>query len=668
MPLPLIHHIPGKIQFWLKVYFLGLIQFALFRSAFLFIYFGDAGEFTIGQLLHSYYIGLRFDTVVLSIVILPLFVVNIIPGVELYRKPVRIIYSTLLYLIFTVIIFLNAADLGFFRQFGSRLNYWAVEYLDNLGLMFYSIATYPVTWIYFIVFLVLAAIMIFILRLVIKAHSARPRRINILFRYGAYLALIVLLVIGIRGRFGIKPLDWGEAFFSENQFINQLTLNGVYTLSHSIYEESEGSGVYSMARTDRFDNFKPRESVETIREMLNIDSLKFNDSLSLARTSSGKNSRAFLPNIVIVLMESWSAERIGIYGDTLGITPCFDSLAGQGMLFRNFYANGVRTSRGIAATLCSFPSLSGRSILKRYSASYPFMSIAQVLHPFGYTSAFVYGGDMQFDNMKGFLRNVGFEEFYDENSFGDAPRLGKWGVRDDVMFEQMAAKMDSLPRPFLTAILTISFHDPFQIPDERFAKIDESFPESARRNCLYFSDWAMGRFIDSVGKYSYFDSTLFVFLADHCDLQSTRYVMSPEHFKIPLLFYSPALLGDSAVTIEETGSQVDVIPTLLDFLDLSAEHQSWGKSIFDTSNGDDFAVVVNSDKQGLLRNGLFYFDWGGMSAALHDMNDPNGLDHDIKDRYPDIVLRMRRDLAAYLQTAEYLSTGVMRQRKSGNTP
>jgi len=651
-----VQYIPEKVLIWLKIYLIGLVQFAFFRLLFFVFYKGSAGDPGFWLLIKSFIVGLRFDTVVLAAIILPLFLVHLIPGITFRKKTIRIIFRLVLSVIFALIIFLNAADLGFFKQFGSRLNYWAVEYIDDPGWMLHAVISYSETWLLLLMFIVIAAVFIFLLSKVItvpKERTIRPGRIT---RYVFYILVVVLLVLGIRGRLGIKPLDWGEAFFSENHFINQMTLNGVYTLAHSLYEEAGRDWDIYARMQRRLKIIDDDSAYKIVKDMLAIDSKDSEENYSLVRKSVGKEKPEFLPNIVIVLLESWSAKRIGVYGDTLGITPCFDSLAGSGILFKNFYANGVRTNRGITASLSSFPSLPGRSIMKRFSAEYPFRSIAEVLKPFGYTSAFGYGGDIQFDNMQGFLRRVGFTRFYDEEDFGDVPKLGKWGVPDDIFFEQMAEKMDSLPRPFVSAMMTLSFHDPFLIPDDRFGIFDESVTDYRRLNCLYYSDWSIGRFMDTVRSYPYFDSTIFIFTADHCDIQSTRYPLSPDNFRIPLLIYAPSITGDSMAVIGKTASQVDILPSVLDLLDLSAVHESWGKSIFDSTNGIGFAVIVNGDKLGLIEDSLFYFNMLDAAKALYNLNEADGLDKDIKDSYPDLSESMRRRLGAYLQMAELLSS------------
>lgn len=649
--------IPDKVIFWLKIYLLGLAQFALFRLLFLVFYWGSSGQLSFWMILKSFLIGLRFDTVILGVILTPLFLINIIPGVALQNKIVKTGYRIILAILFGLIIFVNSADLGFFEQFGSRMNYWAVEYLDDPYLMLYTITTHSGTLELLLVFAIIYGGFLMILNRIINSHAARTKRGERPLNYLYYAVPIILLLMGIRGRLGIKPLDWGEAFFSENQFVNQMTLNGVYSLSHSLYEEGGKEWNILAEKRGRFHFMDNGAAYKTVREMLDIDTTSGDREYSLVRESSGGKQPGFLPNIVFIIMESWSANRIGAFGDTLGITTHFDSLIKKGMLFDKFYANGVRTNRGIAATLGSFPSLPGRSIMKRFSADYPFMSVAKVLKPFGYTSVFAYGGDIQFDNIEGFLRRVGFDGFYSEKDFGDAPVLGKWGVQDDAFFEQMAKNMDSLPRPFVSALMTLSFHDPFLIPDQRFEKFDTKVRDHKRLNCMYFSDWALGRFIDSVRQCSYSDSTIFIFTADHCEIQSTRYPMSSEYFHIPLLIYAPGIIGDSVTVISKTGSQVDIIPTVLDLLGLRTTYESWGKSLLDNENGQGFAVIVNGNKVGLIEDSLMYFDLLKATSALYNIEKPNGLDSNLEDSLPDVAKTMRKRLHAYLQLAEFLSSG-----------
>ncbi|SYZ72944.1 putative Sulfatase [Candidatus Zixiibacteriota bacterium] len=643
---------PEKISLWLAVYLIGLVSFALFRALFLLFHFSLIDTARAADIAEAFIIGARYDTVTLCIMILPFFLITIWPRIKMESNSFRRFFLLTVTIIFCLFFFALTADIKYFDNFGSRLNFWAIEYADSPAMYFYSIFNITGFWYLIAAWPGATAILYIILRkiyrsLIADKQHAGPGRLVI-----SYLLFLALLIIGIRGSFGAKPLDWGTAIFGHNQVLNQSALNGIYTLTHSILEASaEGEADYagdltpeniSAARTD-------------VIKMLDITPV---DSTSLAHKTVSRHQIGFRPNVVVVIMESWSGEWIGALGSKLGVTPHFDSLAAHGILFTNFYANGVRTNRGIPAVLCSFPSLSGRAIMKRYAASLPFRSLAQVLGDYDYHSIFAYGGDINFDNMEGFLRASGYQQFFSESDFPGAPELGKWGLADDAVFKQLSQRMNSFPRPFQLGVMTISNHDPYMIPDDRFKIYPGSDPESRQYNVLYYTDWALGQFIAETRQLPLFDSTVFVFVADHCAHQYPKYPLAPDNFHIPLLIYAPGILGDSGVIVSKTGSQVDIIPTVVDLLGLSPTLYSWGRDLLSLPSDDPgFAVIVGEDRLGLIEPPYFFFDWVKIGKYMYDMRATDYLEHDILRDHSDTAAIMERRLASYIRLAEYLSRG-----------
>jgi len=660
--------IPNKIAIWFSVYLTGVLFFALFRLFFLSTHIDLLGNSSLTEILYAFWIGFRFDSLILSAIILPLLLISLLPFVRFRQRLTRNIFLVLLTTLLSLSFLISTADLCFYDNFGSRMNYWAIEYLEYPGLFLYTSASQNNVWILVLLWIVATVLYCYIIRKIFIRFSESNLTVKIFPKTIVYILAVLLLAFGIRGRVGIQPLNWGTAFFSENHFIDQLALNSVYTLSRSIYEEIKNGRNFLGEGGDRFAFYDKTDAYRSLRRMLGINNHDSSGTFNMERTINSDSTLPFKPNLIFVIMESWSADKVGALGSDLNITPEFDKLSADGMLFTDFYSNGVRTNRGIPAILCSFPSLPGRSIMKRYAADYPFRSVAQILKPNDYTSVFAYGGDIEFDNMRGFLKSVGYDRFYAEEDFGTENILGKWGMPDHIVFNQLADKIKNLPRPFNLTVLTLSSHDPYLIPDDRFELYDDSIPDSHVYNCFYYSDWAIGRFIDSIKQQPVFDSTIFIFTADHCVHQSSRFLMDPKRFHVPLLIYAPMIFKDKTGLYDKTGSQVDIFPTLLGLIGLETTYIGWGRDMMALENNDPgFAVIVLDEKLGFIEDNMFYLHWasgsGGAGSGagsvkiLFNIKNQPYLKNNLIDSLPDTAARMDTLLNSYIQMANYLSRG-----------
>jgi hypothetical protein len=356
------------------------------------------------------------------------------------------------------------------------------------------------------------------------------------------------------------------------------------------------------------------EALAMVRTMLQVDGetwLKPDSSL-MRIVHQSPATFGFNPNIVIILSESWSAEHTGALGSHRNLTPRFDRLAEQGMLFTNFYASGTRTNFGISAVYCSFPALPGRAIMKRYNANHPFVSLSEILHERGYTNAFAYGGDLVFDNMEGFLREKKFERFYGEKEFGTELSFSKWGIPDHTLLKEAVSLIQTLPRPFQLTVLTLSNHEPWDMPDSSVQVYFNDEDTSKVFNSQRYADHALGKFFDLVSQDPVFDSTIFLFVSDHGRYGRSRPVVETKFFHVPLLIYSPSLLGSNSRRLETIGSQTDVLPTLMGLLGGEYSHASWGRDLLKVTDGGFAVMNVGSRIAYIDRDYLYAEDLNGV--------------------------------------------------------
>jgi len=593
-----------------------MIFFSLLRLLFFHNFAQFAAEEQLGDVMTAFAIGLRFDQIVVLASLAP--VIIIAPLVPLERFSSGRIVRGYMLIVFGLLFLLLLADIRFYAYFDSHLNFLAVEYLGEGSMMTDLVRTDPELFPMLFTWLVLVSLFGMLVFLVFKRLLKVPHYRSLPNHLIYSLVLLALAGLGVRGRLSLAPMDWGVAYFSQNRFLNQLALNGVYTLGRNMSENERDPRLVYLSEEDRFPFVDFGRALSTTRNMLAAPNNEWLEpDRSLRRIARQPQARqGFPPNIVIIMSESWSAELTGALGDNRNITPNFDHLVRGGMLFENFYANGTRTNFGISATLCSFPALPGRAILKRYNANHPFVSLSEILDERGYHNAFVYGGDLAFDNMEGFLRQKKFHSFYGDIELGEDLYFSKWGIPDHRLFERSSEIIDSLPRPFQMTILTLSNHEPWDLPDSSVRRYFDDADSSKVFNSQVYADYSLGHFFDLMEAKKVFDSTVFVFVSDHARYGPSRFVLDTRLFRIPLLIYAPGLRPDLKGVNPVFGSQTDILPTLMGILGGDYTHASWGRDLLNLPPDDKgFAIMNVAGRIGYIDADYLYVeDLGGLTG------------------------------------------------------
>lgn len=554
--------------------------------------------------IKSFYIGWIFDTSIASYFLLLMIVLLLLylPGkiVKMDRY-----FEILFYLFFVSLSFLilmgMIIDAEYYKTYGFHLNSTISDYAGKPSEIVKTIwSDYPVI-LDLILFVVIFIPFILVSLKNYKKFKEHLKENNIgiwITRVVTLVLMIGILVLGARGGIGSGTLNWGRGYFSEYGFANQLSINGVFTLIKS-YKISAKESKFKTIKISMSDE----ELKNEIREVVNDKNSEYANGKNflLRTTSTGVEEKKY--NVVMILMESWMAEYIGALKNNPGVTPEFDKLSKEGIFFTNFYANGNRSNRGVVSTLCSFPSQYGNSVMQKMIASKEkFITIPSILKERGYSTSFIYGGDVEFDNMKGFLSYNGVDRFIDERDFSAEERKIKWGVPDDLLFKKAIEVLDKSKQPFFANIFTLSNHPPFDI-EKKYEKYSEKeYKNYKQLNAFRFSDMVLGEFIREISKREYAKNTLFVFVADHGHDLGKDIELDSNSFHIPLLFYSPGgMLKPEVVT--KVGSQVDLMPTLMHFLGGKYKNSSWGKDLMSENENNtayllnnEFAAVVKGDK------------------------------------------------------------------------
>ena len=627
-----------------SIYLIGLIVFYTLRFFFYINFPEHTAELSAFEIAQAFLTGIRFDQIVVLLAMIPLFV--IVPWLKKYSKFFINAASVYVTIVYSFIIIVSLADIRFFTYIGAHLNFLVFEYIDEGSSFTEMILTDSKILLYSLFWIVGTIVTFFMVHKSGKTLSRLTIQYRFLTRLLITIPLYILVFIGIRGSLGMKPLDWGAAYFSDEPFLNQLALNGVYTLGRTLTEKNHDPRLIFKDDSERFPFVAFDEGLRTVKTMLlqpNQDWDVNNKELK-REILQPENSFGFQPNVILVVMEGWSGEYTGVLGSDLQLTPCFDSLSEAGILFTDFYATGTRTNFGLISSLCSYPSLPGRAIMKRYNAYNHFNSLPEILSNRGYTNLFMYGGDLNFDNMQGYFKTKEMHHFVGQDDFDSDDKFSVWGATDEALYNKILDVSDTLSRPFFTTVLTLSNHKPFDLPDSSLQIYKDDSFLSQIYNAIHYADYAVGGFIEDISQKPYFDSTIILFVPDHTQLGNSKGTIEPENFHIPFLIYSPLV---SNQMIPTTGSQVDITPTIMHLLGGNYNYKGWGRNLFIVDSSDGFAVVNANQRTGIITKDYLYKEDIGISFALELRDSTNTNIFDLQE--------IQTGFRIYLQIADQLS-------------
>ena len=482
--------------------------------------------------------------------------------------------------IFTLL-FVGVSEGVFWDEFSVRFNFIALDYLVFTTEVIGNIReSYPVGKIV-AALLALSALIFWALRRPFKSAVAAeaPRRSQ--FAWGLSLLVLVWVVA-----YKMAPPE-----FSPNNFANELADNGWRSFLWA-------------ARQNKLDYrqfYATRPDAEVMADLQRLSGHRqVSATLDAGQKAAYKPVKAGgkQPNVVVVMMESMSAEYMATFGNTENLTPNLDRLAGEGLLFTHLYAAGTRTVRGLEALSAALPPLPGKSVV-RWPDITRLNTLGSVLAARGWAPHFLYGGYGMFDNMNGFFGAQGYK-VTDRTNFQDGLVQFEniWGVADEHLFDQVLIDMDkdaAAGQPFYAHIMTASNHIPFTYPDGRI-----DIPSPGKRNGgVKYADFAVGRFMEMARKKDWFDNTIFLFVADHCASSAGKSKIPVHRYHIPAIVYAPKLVAPKKV--DTLASQIDLAPTLLAMLGLPGDDRFIGRDILSTPPAEGRALLSTYQNLGYLK-------------------------------------------------------------------
>lgn len=353
-------------------------------------------------------------------------------------------------------------------------------------------------------------------------------------------------------------------------------------------------------------------------------------------------------NVVIIIMESFGKEYIGALNNNEGYTPFLDSLIKKSKVFPFAYANGKKSIEALPSILSSLPPLMDNSFITSSFSANQLTSLATTLKKKGYHSSFFHGGTngtMGFDH---FIKLAEIEEYYGRSEYNNEDDYdGNWGIYDEEFFQYFANKLNEFQKPFFSSIFSLSSHHPYTIPEKHKGK----FPKGklAIHQSIRYADYSLMKFFETASTMPWFSNTLFIITADHTSLTRDKYYKTKiGRYSIPVIFYHP---GDSSLTgIDSTiTQQIDIMPSILDYLNYDQEFVAYGNSVFD-NNSDQLAInYLNGIYQFIKENYTLHFD-GNKSIALFNTKSDSLLKNNLINSSPEKVIELEKQLKAIVQS------------------
>lgn len=568
------------------------------------------GDTPTSTFVEAFFNGLRFDLRLVVYLLIPLLLAVLSARAMRWRG----LFRAWLTVASSVVLLCGLMEMDFYREFHQRLNGLVFQYVKEdpktvLSMIWYG---YPV-----VRYLLAWAFVTWLLSLVFKGFDrlTRPRvaaPANVgrsvapwYARVGVFVVILLIAVVAARGtlRQG-PPLRWGDAYTTDSNFANQLGLNGSLTLI---------AAAKSRMSEDRDNIWKatlPQDQAQTtVRDMLLTphDTLVDDDTAAVRRNFQPPQGNTLpIKNVVVILMESFAGHSVGALGAEGNITPYFDKLAQEGLLFDHFFSSGTHTHQGMFATMGCFPNLPGfEYLMQTPEGSHKLSGLPEMLSAArGYDDVYVYNGDFAWDNQSGFFSNQGMTTFIGRNDYVNPVFSDPtWGVSDQDMFNrgnEELAKRGAAGKPFYALLQTLSNHVPYALPAELpVDKVTGRGSLDLHLTAMRYSDWALGQFFEKARKEPYFKETLFIVLGDHGfgnEQQITE--MDLGRFNIPLLLIGPGIQEKFGKVNHTVGSQPDVVPTIMGRLGGASQHQCWGRDLLNLPAGDPgFAVIKPSGSE-----------------------------------------------------------------------
>jgi phosphoglycerol transferase MdoB-like AlkP superfamily enzyme len=506
------------------------------------------------------------------------------------------------------VLFVAVVEVFFFLEFNGRFNFVAVDYLMFPTEVVENIwESYPTGFVLSLLAVVSAGAA-FLLRKPLSAAWNRPlppgQRAGAMFAFAGVLAL---LTVGVPSSL---------THVSEDRALNEIAANGYSSFWRALLgADAPYAGLYAT-----------RDGAQVFPRLHRLLAEPAAVPASFVPGSTRRHIRPLGPrrrlNVVVVLEESFGSEFVSaLHPRPVSLTPSYDALTNEGLLFTHAYSTGNRTIRALEATTSSLPPLPGISIVRR-PQSKDLFTLPALLRANGYQTLFVYGGRALFDGMGGYLRANGINRVVEQKDYPEDAFRTAWGVSDQAIFDRALTEMDAMHaqgKPFYTLVLSVSNHRPYQFPEGEIVW-DKSL--KGRENAVRYADWALGRFVRQARQHPFFKDTLFVLMGDHgARVYGAAEIPLPS-YEVPILFYAPGIIPAGA-KVDTLTSSMDIPPTVLGVLGMEYDSPFFGHDVLRIDPSAGRALMTHNNNIALMKGSRIAVLGLHRSAQLFDVR-PDG--------------------------------------------
>ncbi|WP_202210889.1 LTA synthase family protein [Pseudomonas paraversuta] len=595
--------VKSHLAFTLLCALIMMLMFTLLRVALLVYNREMILDTPASTFLEAFANGLRFDLRIVVYLSIPLLLAILSVKAMTMRAVMRLWLTAAC----SLALFLGLMEMDFYREFHQRLNGLVFQYVKEdpktvMSMLWYG---FPVVR-YLLAWAVGTLILYFAFRGADRLTRSRTtaavagtaRAVAPWYgRVAVFVVVLLVCVVAARGtlRQG-PPLRWGDAYTTDSNFANQLGLNGSLSLIAAAKSRfsDERSNIWKATLEDPV-------AQQTVRDMLLTENDKLVDpDTAPVRRDTTPPAEKTLPikNVVVILMESFAGHSVGALGRPGNVTPYFDNLSKEGLLFERFFSNGTHTHQGMFATMACFPNLPGfEYLMQTPEGSHKLSGLPELLSARKFDDVYVYNGDFAWDNQSGFFSNQGMTTFVGRNDYVDPVFSDPtWGVSDQDMFNRGLEELKKREgkEPFYALLQTLSNHTPYALPTPLPVEpVTDRGSLNEHLTAMRYSDWALGQFFEKARKEPYFKETLFVVVGDHgFGNEQQISEMDLGRFNVPLLLIGPGIQEKFGARNDTVGTQVDIVPTIMGRLGGEFRQQCWGRDLLTLPEGDKGTGVI----------------------------------------------------------------------------